>query len=69
LTGAPLRVPNIVREKNVREDFRATKKICATMPHCWLSKILFHHGNRAHYNGRIPQYTRSSIGSSVNGIF
>jgi hypothetical protein len=33
LTGAGLRVPNHVREKFVREDFRTTKNICATMPH------------------------------------
>jgi len=57
LTGAPLRVPNTVREKNLRKIFVRRKMFRATIRHCLGFNILIHRGNRAHYNRRIPQYT------------
>jgi hypothetical protein len=58
-----------VSEKNGREVLRTAKNFCATMPHCQLSKNLIQHDNRAAYDQRFPQYTKSSISESVKQYY
>jgi hypothetical protein len=55
-------------QKFSREDFRTAKKFCATMPHGCIA-ILFQQRQGAEHKGRIPQYTRSSTSTQVDGSY